>query len=223
MVDQDVQLEEGADRVQLLHYLQPNLFGSEILFYDESAPNATTATGAPYIAPNPPAGDIAHKYTFLMYRQPAGFEIPSEFASINPPATVNDRIGFDVDAFVRAAGLVDIIGATWFQVQNNATDDSSSSSGGSGSSSTTESSATTTTESDSGSQTSAAESSSTSAATTATTTGASSTGTGAGSTASATASATGTNDNAAGMVTASGSLSQMASAVILAAFGMWFL
>lgn len=213
MVDQDVQLEEGADRVQLLHYLQPNLFGSEILFFDATAPNASTAIGASYIAPNPPAGDIPHKYTFIMYRQPEGFEIPSEFVSINPPADVNARIGFDIAAFVQATNLGEPIGATWFQVQNNETDGSSTTT-----ESSTESSTATTT--GSGSETSSAESTGTSATTSATTTGGSSS---TGTSASASATATGTDGNAAGMVTASGSLPQMAGAIILATLGFWFL
>lgn len=119
MVDQDVQSTQGDSRVELLHYFQPNLFGSsEVLSFDAQAVNATTAVGAIYIPPTPPAGDGPHRYNILLYLQPEGFTVPSEFASIDPPADVSARIGFDMAGFARAASLGEPIAAVWFQVEN---------------------------------------------------------------------------------------------------------
>lgn len=136
MVDQDVEATPGQPRVELLHYFQPNLFGSsEVLSFDAQAENATTAVGATYIPPTPPAGDGPHRYNILLYLQPEGFTVPSQFASIDPPADASARIGFDMAGFARAANLGEPVSAVWFQVEN--TEGGSSSSGSSGSSSAT--------------------------------------------------------------------------------------
>lgn len=119
MVDQDVQSTQGDTRVELLHYFQPNLFGSsEVLSFDAEAVNATTAIGATYIPPTPPAGDGPHRYNILLYLQPEGFTVPTEFASIDPPADVSARIGFDMAGFAKAASLGEPVAAVWFQVEN---------------------------------------------------------------------------------------------------------
>lgn len=141
MVDQDVQATQGQPRVELLHYFQPNLFGSsEVLSFDAQAENATTAVGATYIPPTPPAGDGPHRYTILLYLQPEGFSVPSQFASIDPPADVNARIGFDMAGFAQAAGLGEPVAAVWFQVENKGTASNNSSSSGTASATATGSS-----------------------------------------------------------------------------------
>ncbi|KEF55476.1 uncharacterized protein A1O9_08226 [Exophiala aquamarina CBS 119918] len=145
MVDQDVEATPGEPRVQLLHYFQPNLFGSsEVLSFDAEAENATTAVGATYIPPTPPAGDGPHRYNLLLYIQPEGFTVPSQFASIDPPADVNARIGFDMAGFAEAAGLGAPISGVWFQVENNEGGSSGSTSSGSASATTSGSESTST-------------------------------------------------------------------------------
>lgn len=136
MVDQDVEATQGQPRVELLHYFQPNLFGSsEVLSFDAQAENATSAVGATYIPPTPPAGDGPHRYTILLYLQPEGFSVPSQFASIDPPADVSARIGFDMAGFAKASGLGEPVAAVWFQVENKGTGSNGSSSSGTASAS----------------------------------------------------------------------------------------
>lgn len=187
MVDQDVEATPGQPRVQLLHYFQPNLFGSsEVLSFDAQAENATTAVGASYIPPTPPAGDGPHRYNILLYIQPEGFTVPSQFASIDPPADVSARIGFDMAGFAEAAGLGEPTAAVWFQVENKEGGSSGSTSSGgasattsgSGSASTDAGSATTGSADSTATQTQG--SSSTSGSSTSSATGASSTGNAAG-------------------------------------------
>ncbi|EXJ92275.1 hypothetical protein A1O3_00825 [Capronia epimyces CBS 606.96] len=118
MIDQDASNGSGQ-RVQLLHFFQPNLSGgSEVLFADKDAANATEAASVSYLPPTPPTGDGAHRYTLLLYPQPKGFEIPTKFSSFFPPQSTSNRIGFDIAGFANAAGLGDPVAANWFKVQN---------------------------------------------------------------------------------------------------------
>jgi len=204
MVDQDVEATKGQPRVQLLHYFQPNLFGSsEVLSFDPQAENATTAVGATYIPPTPPAGDGPHRYNILLYVQPEGFTVPSQFSSIDPPADVTARIGFDMAGFAKAAGLGVPVSAVWFQVENKEAGSSGNTTSSGGASPTT---------SGSGSASTGG-----TASTATRTQGSSSTG-------SSTASATGASStgNAAGMLDArTGSQQALLALSILAGSAFW--
>lgn len=129
MIDQDVNTGSGP-RVELLHLFQPNLVGggSQALSVQISAKNATTAVGAEYVTPSPPGGDGPHRYTLLLYPQPANFAVPQAFASFSPPADLNARYPFNMTGFAEAAGLGQPIAANWFRVVNDTTDATSSSS-----------------------------------------------------------------------------------------------
>jgi phosphatidylethanolamine-binding protein (PEBP) family uncharacterized protein len=61
----------------------------------------------PYFQPSPPAGDPPHRYTFILYSQPANFTAPPK----------QSALGFDVNAFAKAAGLGQPKAATFMQVQ----------------------------------------------------------------------------------------------------------
>ncbi|EXJ94032.1 hypothetical protein A1O1_02425 [Capronia coronata CBS 617.96] len=128
MIDQDVS-DNSGQRKQFLHFFEPNLSGaSEVLFADSSVPNSTDASRVDYLAPSPPAGDGPHSYTFLLYRQPKGFQIPSSFSAFFPPSDTSARLGFDTAGFAQAADLGEATSANWFQVQNGEAVASSSSS-----------------------------------------------------------------------------------------------
>ncbi|EXJ58363.1 hypothetical protein A1O7_05788 [Cladophialophora yegresii CBS 114405] len=132
MVDQDViSPSDPSTRIQFLHWYQPNLAGaSEVLFdFDSDSKNFTSATPLAYIPPTPPGGDIAHRYTLIMFRQPEGFNIPSGFESFfEEKSDLSNRLDFDIAAFVSASGLGEPVGANWFQVQNKTASGSTSSS-----------------------------------------------------------------------------------------------
>lgn len=111
-----------------LHWFQPNLVPSanRNLSVDVVATNASTAVGASYIYPQPPADNYAHQYVILLYRQPPNWAVPSNYSRINPPASVYDRFPFDMADFQRAAGLGDPIGTDWFRVLNGTAEQTSS-------------------------------------------------------------------------------------------------
>jgi phosphatidylethanolamine-binding protein len=125
MIDQDV--PRNGSKVTLLHWLQPNLVATpEALSVINIMDGASTAIGAEYIPPTPPANSGPHRYTFLLFEQPSMWVIPAEFATINPPADTSARIGFDISEFVAASGLSAPVAANYLQVLNGTSAESSS-------------------------------------------------------------------------------------------------
>ncbi|OQV07469.1 hypothetical protein CLAIMM_11896 [Cladophialophora immunda] len=167
MIDQDATSPDDANtRVQFLQYYQPNLGGaSEVLSdFGSDAQNFTSAPAVSYMAPTPPAGDQAHRYTLLLYSQPKDFSIPSSFQSFFDSSDSDARLGFDMAGFADAAGLGQPVAANWFEVQNTSqpatTTTTSSSSTTTTTTTTSTSTSTTTSTSDSTSTTSSIPSSS---------------------------------------------------------------
>ncbi|KAL3417983.1 hypothetical protein PVAG01_10993 [Phlyctema vagabunda] len=113
----DIDLPINNTRVTLLHWFQPDLVVDSAGTLVPSNTNAS-GPGAAYLQPNPPAGDIAHRYTFVLYEQPSTFSVPAAFAAINPPANVPARGGFSVAAFAAAADLGEPISGNFWTVQN---------------------------------------------------------------------------------------------------------
>jgi phosphatidylethanolamine-binding protein len=137
MIDQDVPAQaadpsapEGS-RTTILHWLQPNLIATEdILTVDVTMEAASTAIGAPYRPPTPPGGDIAHRYTFLLFEQPDNWAIPAEYSGINPPSESNPSaiFGFNITEFMAASGLAEPLAANFLRVINGTEEASSSAS-----------------------------------------------------------------------------------------------
>lgn len=75
--------------------------------------SSTASTPASYMGPAPPAErpPYAHRYVELLYEQPASFAVPS-----TQTRAVQSRIGFDIVAFEKAAGLSAPIAANYFNV-----------------------------------------------------------------------------------------------------------
>lgn len=111
-----------------LHWFQPNLILSAngTLTIDVVATNASTAIGASYIYPQPPADGYAHQYVILLYQQPPNWAVPSNYSRINPPADVYARFPFDMADFQRAAGLSEPVGTDYFRVLNGTAEQTSS-------------------------------------------------------------------------------------------------
>ena len=113
MVDLDV--PRNNTRVQLIHWIATNV--------TRSVPISANTTGSslivpssnpvPYLQPSPPVGDIPHSYTFILMAEPHNFTIPSQYADL-----ADNRVGFNVSAFVEAANLTQGIAANWITVQN---------------------------------------------------------------------------------------------------------
>jgi phosphatidylethanolamine-binding protein (PEBP) family uncharacterized protein len=106
MVDLDV--PRNGQRVTNLHWLAPNV---DISKAQAVVPN-TADVPATYRQPSPPPGDTPHRYVYLMYAQPDGFTTPAQFKNLQ--AT---RLGFDVNAFAKAANLGPPQAANFIMVQ----------------------------------------------------------------------------------------------------------
>jgi phosphatidylethanolamine-binding protein len=127
MIDQDV--PRNGTTFTLLHWFQPDLHRTmdnstlSVIMIDD---NTTSIQGAPYIPPTPPGGSGPHRYNFILYAQPPNFTLPSQYASINPPASTADRIGFNLTAFAAAANLQQPIAANYLRVLNGTESETSS-------------------------------------------------------------------------------------------------
>ena len=105
MIDLDV-LRDNQRKTNL-HWLAPNVDISKAV-----ATVPTEGSIVPYRPPNPKAGDIPHRYVFLLYTQPTTFKHPLQFANVS-----ENRIGFDMPAYAAAAGLGVPVAANFIQVQ----------------------------------------------------------------------------------------------------------
>lgn len=78
-------------------------------------PLTTNATAiSQYVGPAPAINTGYHRYTLLLFAQPANFSVPSAFASFKYP-NIN---GFNETNFVKAAGLGPVVAANYFRVIN---------------------------------------------------------------------------------------------------------
>ena len=109
-----------------LHWFQPNLTPklNRNLTVDLATGNASSATGATYINPQPRADGIAHEYVVLVYQQPPAWIVPSKYNTINPPGSLEARIGFDMADFQEVSGLKSPVGTTFFKVLNGTSEQS---------------------------------------------------------------------------------------------------
>lgn len=169
LIDEDVDSGE-AGRVQLLHYFQPNLVGTtKALTIASNITTASTIPSTEYLPPTPPGGDGPHRYTFLLFAQPQDFAIPEAYSSFIPPADVYARFPFDIEGFVKAAGLAEPVAANWFRVLNGTAEETrvalTSTGAPEATSASTANSATATTTGSSSATTSSGPSSATAAAT----------------------------------------------------------
>ncbi|KAI0473124.1 hypothetical protein GGR56DRAFT_653282 [Xylariaceae sp. FL0804] len=151
MVDPDA--TQGDIETQAgLHTIQGN-------FTCSSADSLTTAANAtfhaltsssaplaPFIPPSPQAKNpvVTHRYTLLLFAQPAGYAVPADLAYALPLnySDVYNRLDFDVLDF--AASVGDVVAATYFDVVSPKAADNSSSTTASASSTSSAASATST-------------------------------------------------------------------------------
>lgn len=113
MIDLDV--VRNGSTTTILHLYQADITLTPDLVLN--APTGNASTGASYIGPAPPPGP-PHRYTFLLFSQPAGFEVPDAFSNISPAGGITDRLGFQITDFVAAAALDAPLAGTFFTVLN---------------------------------------------------------------------------------------------------------
>ncbi|EMD68917.1 hypothetical protein COCSADRAFT_157307 [Bipolaris sorokiniana ND90Pr] len=68
----DIDVPRNNTRVPLIHWLAPNISLSSSSSFIIPSPNPV-----PYLQPSPPVGDIPHAYNFVLFEQPAGFQVPA--------------------------------------------------------------------------------------------------------------------------------------------------
>jgi hypothetical protein len=119
MMDLDIPLNATSlsttARTTLLHWFAPSV--TLLMNHTLQIPaNVTALGGATYKSPSPPAGDIAHRYTWILYNEPANFSVPAALV-----ANITSRQGFNLTAFAATAKLGTPIAADYMLVQNTNT------------------------------------------------------------------------------------------------------
>ncbi|KAF2492059.1 PEBP-like protein [Lophium mytilinum] len=114
MLDLDVPSRTGP-RQTLLHAMEAGFKASTKRA--ASSTSILTSSGkalAPYIGPSPPVETPAfgHRYVQLLFAEPDNFAVPA-----SQTAAVSKRIGFDINAFMKDAGLVEPVAANFFVVE----------------------------------------------------------------------------------------------------------
>lgn len=98
----------------ILHWIQPSLHPTP------SNDNTTTTlkANAPFIAnwigPEPPPGSGPHRYVFLLYEQPEGFEVQRYAPGAGKEMGIWGRVRFDLDGFEREVGLGEVVAVNYF-------------------------------------------------------------------------------------------------------------
>ena len=113
-LDPDAPTPQNTSLANFVHWVQPNLRVDGPMSTFAPLVNDTPALFE-YLSPAPPATSDAHRYTFVLFKQPEGFE---EKATANIPA---DRTSFDLDAFAKTVGLDAPVAGTFFRTGANVT------------------------------------------------------------------------------------------------------
>ncbi|EGG09800.1 uncharacterized protein MELLADRAFT_124548 [Melampsora larici-populina 98AG31] len=66
-----------------------------------------------YVGPAPPLNSGEHRYAWLLFAQPAGFQAPANLSSVNSGPGY-----WDLKSYVTTTGLGDLVAASFFTVQN---------------------------------------------------------------------------------------------------------
>jgi hypothetical protein len=93
-----------------LHWIQPGVKASPEKVLTSSDPFV-----ADYAGPGPPPGSGPHRYCFLLYEQPAGFD-GNKWAPPNGQSfPISKRIRYDLGAWEKEAGLGNPLAVGWFK------------------------------------------------------------------------------------------------------------
>lgn len=102
----------------ILHWIQPGLKLEPLSSSDQKTTlkaSATTPFIANYIGPAPPPFSAAHRYIFLLYEQPAGFD-GGKYAPAGGAELGNwQRMRYDLTAFEKEANLGPVVAGNYFR------------------------------------------------------------------------------------------------------------
>ncbi|KAL1900532.1 hypothetical protein Sste5346_002255 [Sporothrix stenoceras] len=103
----------------ILHGVQANLTAGDAV--DGWAPlTSSVAPAVDYIKPGPPSPSAAHRYVFLVYKQPEGVDDSKireamGWATEGPAVTRMGRMRFDVGDLEAKLGLGEVVGVNYFE------------------------------------------------------------------------------------------------------------
>lgn len=112
-VDPDAPTPQSPTSAQIRHLLAPNFAARNNPSADIHPLVNSTAAISPYRQPNPPAGSDAHRYIFLLFRQPAGFNNQTLVTPTTPVQL------FNISSFAAATRLGAPIAGTFMLVAPN--------------------------------------------------------------------------------------------------------
>ena len=69
---------------------------------------------ADYAGPGPPPVSGPHRYVFLLYDQPADFDVSKYAPAGGKGLGIKGRVRYNLAAFEREAGLGPVVAANWF-------------------------------------------------------------------------------------------------------------
>jgi phosphatidylethanolamine-binding protein (PEBP) family uncharacterized protein len=96
----------------IMHWLQTDLTMGVTKDENGFAVLAGSKGGVDWVAPRPPPGAGPHRYLFLLYEQPKGFEAGK--LGWDQGVGRRARMRFDLDGFEKKAGLGKVVGGNWF-------------------------------------------------------------------------------------------------------------
>ncbi|KAF8972709.1 PEBP-like protein [Flammula alnicola] len=108
VVDPDVPTHQNTSVAQIRHFLGGNFFLKSPKM-SSLLTNTTPALG-PFLQPTPRAGSDPHRYVFLLYDQPKGF---NDQTLVTPTTDIRH---FNISQFAEAVGLGQPIGGTFMFV-----------------------------------------------------------------------------------------------------------
>lgn len=93
-----IEIDLDGSAGNFLHWMIVNIPGSNL---------AKGEIKVPYISSSPPAGTGVHRYVWVLYTQPKGFQDFSSFPTspMNPLACLGNRFDFKLDEFVKEFNL----------------------------------------------------------------------------------------------------------------------
>jgi phosphatidylethanolamine-binding protein len=98
----------------ILHWIQPGLQPQAA----DNGPAKLLAHDTPWIVdyggPAPPPGSAVHRYVFLLYEQPAGFDVKEWAPADGGHVGRLGRIRYDLGAFEKKVGLGPVVAASYF-------------------------------------------------------------------------------------------------------------
>jgi phosphatidylethanolamine-binding protein len=94
----------------ILHWVQPDLS----LAPGETALKSSTPAMCYYTPPRPPPGAAVHRYIFLLYDQPAGFDAKKHAPPDGQTFARTSRMRLDFASFEKSLGLGEVRAVNYF-------------------------------------------------------------------------------------------------------------